>query len=64
MKLYLVHCGYYDPNVGSGVYEIHTNLMVAAQDPMGAKLRAKELAEFKKHHMHVDGVQEIQMVDG
>ncbi len=64
MNLYLVHCGYYDPSVGSGVYEIHTNFMVAAETPVGAKARAKELSEFKKHRMHVDGVQEIQVVDG
>lgn len=64
MRLYLVHCGYYDPEVGSGVYEIHTNFMVAAPDPQCAKARAKELPEFRKHRMHVDGVQEIRAVDG
>jgi hypothetical protein len=64
MKLYLVHCGFYDPVAGDGIYEIHTNLFVVAESFADAKLKAKALPEYQKKKMHVDGIQEIEKVQG
>lgn len=64
MKLYSIHCGFYDPEAGDGIYESHLNLYVAAESFEDAKLRAKALAIYKQKRMHVDGMQEIRTVDG
>ncbi len=64
MKLYMVHCGYYDQDVCEGVYEQHVNYFVVANSFDEAKLKAKQLPEFKSKRMHVDGMKEIQAVDG
>jgi hypothetical protein len=64
VKLFLVHCGHYDVEVGDGIFEFHTNFLVAAEDFQGARARAKELPPFKSKRMHVDGIQEIEAVDG
>ena len=64
MKLFLVHCGYYDPEVGDGVYELHTNFFVVAEDFSDAKAKAKQNEGFKKKRMHVDGLQTVDAVDG
>ncbi len=64
MKLYLVHCGFYDSEVCDGVYESHANFFVCASTFEEAKIKAKSLPEFKGKRMHVDGLQEIQSVDG
>jgi hypothetical protein len=64
VKLYLVHCGFYDHEIGEGVYESHTNFFVVARDFEDARARAKENAEFRRKKMHVDGLQEVQVVDG
>lgn len=64
MKLYLVHCGFYDKEIVDGIYEMHVNLFVAAESFDDAKLRAKLLPEFKAKKMHVDGLQEITAVSG
>jgi len=62
--LYLAHCGFYDTAIGDGVYEIHTNFFVCANSFDDAKLKTKQLPKFKEKRMHIDGLQEIQMVDG
>lgn len=64
MKLYLVHCGFYDESVGDGLYEGHTNFFVAATNFEEARARAKQLPEYKARRMHVDGLVEIEAVDG
>lgn len=64
MKLYLVHCGFYDPAVCDGLYESHVNFFVAAESFEEARVKAKKLPEFQSKRMHVDGLQEIQAVDG
>lgn len=63
-ELYLVHCGFYDPEVGDGIYESHTNLFVAAASFEDAKIQAKQLDEFRAKRMHVDGIQHIIAVQG
>ncbi len=63
MKLYLAHCGYYD-NTGYGIYESHTNFFVVAEDEKKAKAKAKNLPAFIDKKMHIDGLQEIDVVDG
>ena len=64
MNLYLVHCGYYDADLGDGIYENHINFFVTAESFEHARTKAKLLPQFKDKRMHVDGLQEIQSVDG
>ena len=63
MKLFLIHCGYYDQS-SQGIFESHTNFFVAASDTESARKRAKQLDEYKERRMHIDGVVEINSVDG
>ena len=64
MKLFLAHCGFYSLDVGDGIYESHTNFFIVAEDFDDAKSKVKEMSVFKEKKMHVDGLQEIQAVDG
>jgi len=64
MKLFMVHVGYYDKSVGEGIYEIHLNHFVAAEDAKDAKNKAQNLKEFKDKSMHIDGIKELSTVDG
>ncbi len=64
MKLYLVHCGFYDVDVCDGLYESHVNFFVSAESFEDARAKAKLLPEFQTKGMHVDGLQEIQAVGG
>lgn len=64
MKLYLVHCGYYDQELCDGVYESHVNFFIAAKDFDDARTRAKLIPEVKAKRMHVDGVQEVEAASG
>lgn len=64
MKLYLVHCGFYDNEICDGLYESHINLFIAADSFEDAKIKVKQNDVFKNKRMHVDGLQEIQSVDG
>ena len=64
MKLFLVHAGFYDENVSGGFYESHTNYFVVAEDVKEAKSRAKKIEEYKTKKMHIDGIREIDAVDG
>ena len=64
MKLYLVHAGFYDENISGGFYESHTNYFIVASDVKEAKLKAKKIPEYKKKKMHIDGIKEINQVDG
>ncbi len=62
MKLFIVHAGYYDNEIG--IYELHTNFIVAADNVSEVKKIIKERDIFKKKNMHIDAVQEIECVDG
>ena len=64
MKLFLVHAGFYDDNVSGGFYESHTNYFVVAKDVKEAKSRAKKIEEYKIKKMHIDGIREVDVVDG
>ncbi len=64
MKLYLVHCGFYDSQVCDGLYESHVNFFVSAESFEDARAKAKLIPEFQGKRMHVDGLQEIQVVNG
>lgn len=64
MKLYLVHCGFYDADLCDGLYESHVNFFVAAENFDEARFKAKQLPEFKAKRMHVDGCQEVVAADG
>ncbi len=64
MKLYLVHCGFYDMSVCDGLYEGHANYFVVAANKEEARLKAKAMDVYKERRMHIDGLQEIQAVEG
>jgi hypothetical protein len=64
MSLFLVHCGFYDPEAGDGVYESHVNFFVVAPDFEQARQAAKALPAFRARRMHVDGLQRIDAVSG
>ena len=64
MKLFQVHTGFYDPNISDGFYEGHTNIFVCAKDEEDARKIVREKKEYKKLKMHIDGIQEISVVDG
>ncbi len=64
MKLFLIHAGFYDDSVSGGFYESHTNYFVVAADAKQAKLKAKAIPEYKDKKMHIDGIKEIDIVDG
>ena len=64
MKMYLVHAGYYNPDIMGGLYEQHTNYFVVAKNLSNAKKKAQQNSAFKKNKMHIDGIQELNAVDG
>jgi hypothetical protein len=63
-QLYLVHCGFYDPELLDGIYESHVNLLVAAESFEDARARVKLHPDFQRKRMHVDGLQRIESVQG
>jgi hypothetical protein len=64
MKLFLVHCGFYDKDILDGVYESHVNFVVAAESFEDARARVKLEPDFQKKKMHVDGLQMIEAAQG
>tara|TARA_B100000315_G_C14133914_1_gene388155 strand:- start:17 stop:289 length:273 start_codon:yes stop_codon:yes gene_type:complete len=64
MKLYLIHLGFYDSDIMNGLYEQHTNYCVVAENVKDAKRKAKQSSIYKKKKMHIDGIQELNSVDG
>ena len=63
-KLYIVHVGFYDRETNYGIYESHTNFLIAASSPQEAKILAKENSLYRDKKMHTDGIQEIGVVQG
>ena len=64
MRLFLVHAGFYDENISGGFYESHTNYFIVATDVKDAKSKAKEIPEYKEKKMHIDGIKELDAVNG
>ena len=64
MKLFLIHVGFYDHEVIEGLYEQHSNYFVVAEDIKEARERAKKKPIYKRKKMHIDGIQELNVVDG
>ena len=64
MKLYLIHVGFYDPDIMEGLYEQHVNYFVVAENVVDAKKKARENTIYKKKKMHIDGIQELKIIDG
>lgn len=64
MKLYMVHCGYYDGEVFDGVYESHVNFFVVAESFEEARAKAKANPLYQNKRMHVDGLQQLDAIDG
>lgn len=64
MKLFLIHCGFYDEELSNGIYEFHIGLPVVAEDEEVAKQKVRKNPTFLKKKMHIDGIQEIREVEG
>jgi hypothetical protein len=64
MKLFSIHCGYCDEVISEGIYEFHINIPIVAKDLEEAKSKVRKNINFRKKKMHIDGIQEIKMVDG
>lgn len=64
MKLYLIHCGFYDEEISDGIYKFHVNIPVIAGDVDEAKQKVRLIPQFVDKHMHIDGIQAIESVDG
>ena len=64
MKLYLIHTGYYDSEIMDGLYEQHTNYFVVAENIIAAKKKARQNSTFKRKKMHIDGIQELNIING
>ncbi|MBC7533207.1 MAG: hypothetical protein H7318_16680 [Oligoflexus sp.] len=64
MKLYLVHCGFYDSADTTTIYENHANHSITAETFEEAKAQVKALRQFRSKHMHIDGIQEVVAVNG
>jgi hypothetical protein len=65
MFLFLIHCGFYDELTSSGgVFESHTNFFLVAENAEAARQKAKASEFFRSKRMHIDGIQQIEMVDG
>jgi hypothetical protein len=64
MKLFVVHCGFYDLELLDGIYESHVNFMVAAESFDDARLRVKQEPDFQRKKMHVDGLQLVEAIHG
>lgn len=62
MKLYIIHVGFYDLDIG--MYELHSNVLTIAPDAKTAKQQVKNKDFFINKKMHIDGIQEIINVDG
>ncbi len=62
MKLFIIHAGFYDDEIG--IYELHTNFFIVAADIREAKSKIKNKEMFIKKKMHIDAVQEIEVIDG
>ncbi len=62
MQLFIIHVGYYDYDVG--MYELHTQFLVPALSAAEAKAKAMAKDIFQAKKMHIDGIQEINQVEG
>ena len=63
-QLYLVHVGYYDPGLGGGLYESHSNMLVAAESFEDARTQAKDIGTKHGHRVHIDGMVRVEGVAG
>ena len=64
MKLYIVHTGFYDKNIDDGFYEQHSNIILVASCAYDAKEMVKQNPDFIAKNMHIDGIKEIEVLDG
>jgi len=62
MKLYIAHVGFYDDVIG--MYELHSNIFVVAEDIQTAKEKVKKNDIFISKKMHIDAIQELHNIDG
>lgn len=64
MKLYMVHCGFYNAMSTQDLFECHTNFLIVASTAKEAKSKAQARPDFQERRMHIDGILEIEEVEG
>ena len=64
LSLYFIHCGFYDEEISSGIYEFHVSIPVVAANIEEAKRLVRGEPSFIRKKMHIDGIQEIKIVSG
>ena len=47
-----------------GLYGQHANYFVVAKNVRDAKKKARQNSIYKKKKMHIDGIQELNIIDG
>ena len=55
--------GFYDSEIMEGLYEQHSNYFVVAENIKEAISKAKQKTLFKNKKMHIDGIQELNIID-
>ena len=55
---------YYNSEIRGSLYAQHTNYFVIAESVAFAKKKAIEIPEYQKNKMHIDGIQELNIVEG
>ena len=56
MKLFLIHVGFYDPEIMEGLYEQHSNYFVVAQNIKEAKKKAADIKAAKEEYSSLDHI--------
>jgi hypothetical protein len=64
MKLFLIHWGFYDEEISDGIFEFHVNIPVMGENIEEAKKKVRRHPQFLRKKMHIDGVQEIEAIEG
>lgn len=64
MKLFLIICGFYPEDPVHHAYEQHEQFLLTAENIQEAHQKVKSLPPFRDKKMHVDGIMEIQQVEG
>lgn len=59
----MIHTGFID-DIHDGVYEYHSNFLIVANTPAEAKGKVNKNTDFIKRKMHIDSIQQINMIDG
>ena len=63
LKLFMVHCGFYDKEIYDVAYEFHVNIPIIADSLESAKAQIKKCPKFQARKMHIDGIHELSLIN-